>query len=85
MERSGLRWTQPHAGSFMSNDLGWAEEIRAEGAAREPFGAVARPVVDEADIAAITGRPAGICAHGAEPHAARLILSDQPGQRPRIT
>jgi uncharacterized protein YbjT (DUF2867 family) len=54
--RSGLEWTilRPHA--FAANTLRWAEQIRAEGVVREPYGQAAMSLVHEADIAAVAVR-----------------------------
>ncbi|GGK82872.1 nucleotide-diphosphate-sugar epimerase [Planomonospora parontospora subsp. parontospora] len=56
IERSGLEWTflRPHA--FAANALRWAEQIRAEGVVREPYGAAAMPPIHERDIAAVAAR-----------------------------
>jgi NADPH:quinone reductase-like Zn-dependent oxidoreductase len=53
IERSGLEWTilRPHA--FAANTLRWAEQIRAEGVVREPYGQAAMSLVHERDIAAV--------------------------------
>ncbi|MFI7447478.1 NAD(P)H-binding protein [Nonomuraea sp. NPDC049714] len=56
IERSGLEWTilRPHA--FAANTLRWAEQIRAEGVVRGPYGQAAMSLVDERDIAAVAVR-----------------------------
>jgi NADPH:quinone reductase-like Zn-dependent oxidoreductase/uncharacterized protein YbjT (DUF2867 family) len=56
VERSGLEWTilRPHA--FASNTLRWAEQIRAGGVVREPYGQAAMSLVHERDIAAVAVR-----------------------------
>ncbi|MFD1536250.1 SDR family oxidoreductase, partial [Nonomuraea guangzhouensis] len=45
IERSGLEWTilRPHA--FAANTLRWAEQIRAEGVVRAPYGQAAMSLV----------------------------------------
>jgi uncharacterized protein YbjT (DUF2867 family) len=48
---SGLVWTLLRPGGFASNDLAWAETIRAGRTASVPFPDVAIPVIDPADIA----------------------------------
>ncbi|SDE32454.1 NmrA family NAD(P)-binding protein [Glycomyces harbinensis] len=53
VEASGLEWTHLQPGEFMSNALTWAEDIRAEGVVREPFGEVAHAPTHAADIAAV--------------------------------
>jgi uncharacterized protein YbjT (DUF2867 family) len=57
VEASGLEWTHLEAVDFMSNALGWADEIKATGAARDYVGRIGRcAVVDPGDVAA--GGPA---------------------------
>ncbi|MFB7513780.1 NAD(P)H-binding protein [Streptomyces sp. NPDC056144] len=53
VEASGLEWTALRPTGFASNTLGWAEEIRATGAVRAPLARLARPLIHEADIAAV--------------------------------
>ncbi|MEU3601575.1 NAD(P)H-binding protein [Streptomyces sp. NPDC006798] len=53
IEASGLEWTALRPTGFASNTLGWAEEIRATGAVRAPLAGLARPLIHEADIAAV--------------------------------
>ncbi|HEV2635551.1 MAG TPA: NAD(P)H-binding protein [Actinocrinis sp.] len=50
VRESGLEWTILRAGGFASNALAWAESIRAERTAGAPFGDVALPTVDPADV-----------------------------------
>jgi uncharacterized protein YbjT (DUF2867 family) len=56
IERSGTRWTFLRPSGFASNTLGWAAQIRAEGVVRAPFGATARSLIHERDIAAVAVR-----------------------------
>jgi uncharacterized protein YbjT (DUF2867 family) len=56
IEKSGRDWTFLRAGGFASNTLGWAEQIRHTGTVRAPFGAMSRPLIHEADIAAVAVR-----------------------------
>lgn len=53
IERAGLEWTflRPHA--FAANALGWAAQIRAEGAVHGPYGAATMAPIHERDIAAV--------------------------------
>ncbi|MGX2997367.1 NAD(P)H-binding protein [Streptomyces sp. JNUCC 64] len=51
VRRSGLDWTVLRAGGFASNTFAWAESVRAERTVSAPFGEVALPVVDPADLA----------------------------------
>ncbi|MEC4019958.1 NAD(P)H-binding protein [Streptomyces sp. H27-D2] len=53
IERSGLEWTFLRPTGFASNTLGWAEQIRQEGVVRAPFPELARPLIHEADMAAV--------------------------------
>ncbi|MFC8231286.1 NAD(P)H-binding protein [Streptomyces sp. NPDC057287] len=48
---SGLEWTVLRAGGFASNAFAWAESVRTQRTVLAPFGDVALPVVDPADIA----------------------------------
>ncbi|MHA5049590.1 SDR family oxidoreductase [Streptomyces sp. SD15] len=50
---SGLPFTILRAGGFASNAFAWAESVRADRTVFAPFGDVALPVVDPADIAAV--------------------------------
>ncbi|MFF8835729.1 SDR family oxidoreductase [Streptomyces sp. NPDC015130] len=53
IEASGLEWTALRPTGFASNTLGWAEEVRATGVVRAPLARLARPLIHEADIAAV--------------------------------
>ncbi|MGW6911660.1 NAD(P)H-binding protein [Streptomyces sp. NPDC054940] len=50
---SGLEWTMLRPGGFHSNTLQWADLIRARREVAAPFGDVALPTVDPADIAEV--------------------------------
>ncbi|MEU7408833.1 NAD(P)H-binding protein [Streptomyces sp. NPDC042638] len=50
---SGREFTILRPGGFASNALAWAESVRAGRTVHAPFGDVALPVVDPADIAAV--------------------------------
>jgi len=50
---SGLGWTLLRPGGFASNDLAWAEAVRATRTVPTPFPDVALPVIDPADIAEV--------------------------------
>ncbi|WP_405888178.1 NAD(P)H-binding protein [Streptomyces sp. NBC_01136] len=50
---SGLDFTILRAGGFASNAFAWAESVRADRTVFAPFGDVALPVIDPADIAAV--------------------------------
>lgn len=53
IEASGLEWTALRPTGFAGNTLGWAEEVRATGTVRAPFAKLARPLIHEADMAAV--------------------------------
>jgi uncharacterized protein YbjT (DUF2867 family) len=53
---SGVAWTFLRAGGLATNTLGWADQIRTEGVVRWPYGAAARSLVHERDIAAVAVR-----------------------------
>ncbi|MEU4194341.1 NAD(P)H-binding protein [Kribbella sp. NPDC026611] len=50
---SGLDWTILRGSNFASNAFQWAEPVRTQRILAAPFGDVAVPVVDPADIAAV--------------------------------
>jgi uncharacterized protein YbjT (DUF2867 family) len=50
---SGLEWTVLRPGGFASNAFQWAESVRSTRTLAAPFGDVALPVIDPADIAAV--------------------------------
>ncbi|MGW6539257.1 NAD(P)H-binding protein [Streptomyces sp. NPDC055051] len=56
IEASGLEWTALRPTGFAGNTLGWADEVRATGAVRAPLAALARPLIHEADMAAVAVR-----------------------------
>nr|BFD88203.1 hypothetical protein StreXyl84_76040 [Streptomyces sp. Xyl84] len=51
--RSGLEWTMLRPGGFHSNTLRWAAAVRGHRTVTAPFGDVALPTVDPADIAGV--------------------------------
>lgn len=53
IEQSGLEWTFVRSAGMATNALRWAEQIRADGVVREPFGAATRSLIHEQDIAAV--------------------------------
>ncbi|WP_163506187.1 NAD(P)H-binding protein [Fodinicola acaciae] len=53
VRRSGAEWTFVRPGGFAGNTLGWASTIRAEGVVRAAYAQLARPLIHEADIAAV--------------------------------
>ncbi|MFI7064224.1 NAD(P)H-binding protein [Kribbella sp. NPDC050124] len=50
---SGLAWTMLRPGNFASNAFQWAESIRTRRQLEAPYGDVALPAVDPADIAEV--------------------------------
>ncbi len=56
IERSGLEWTMLRPSGFATNTLLWAPQIRADGVVRWPYGAAARSLIHERDIAAVAVR-----------------------------
>lgn len=65
IEQSGAPWTFLRPTGFAANTLMWADQIRSRGVVRWPYGAAARSLVHERDIAAVAvaaltdGRHAG--------------------------
>jgi uncharacterized protein YbjT (DUF2867 family) len=53
IECSGVDWTFLRVGGFATNTLAWADEIRRDGVVRWVYGAAARSLIHEADIAAV--------------------------------
>ncbi|MFB9320449.1 SDR family oxidoreductase [Cryptosporangium minutisporangium] len=51
--RTDLDWTLLRPGGFATNSYAWAPSVRAERLVAAPFGDVALPVVDPADITAV--------------------------------
>jgi uncharacterized protein YbjT (DUF2867 family) len=56
VERADLDWTFLRPTGFASNTLMWADQIRRDGVVRFPFGAAARSLIHERDIAAVAAR-----------------------------
>jgi uncharacterized protein YbjT (DUF2867 family) len=63
---SGLEWTMLRPGNFDSNAFQWAESIRARRVLEAPFGDVALPAVDPADIAEVAAAVLREPGHGGE-------------------
>ena len=68
---SGAAWTFLRPTGFASNTLMWADQIRAGDVVRWPFGAAARALIDERDIAAVAVRTLTEDGHA----GARYVLS----------
>jgi uncharacterized protein YbjT (DUF2867 family) len=64
IRRSGLEWTFIRSGGMATNTLGWAPQIRNGGVVRAPYGAAARSLVHEADVAAVAVRALAEIVHG---------------------
>ncbi|MBL1076625.1 NAD(P)H-binding protein [Nocardia sp. 2] len=52
-EESGLEWTALRPSGFFSNTYAWADPVRQQGTIFSPFGDIALPAIDPADIAAV--------------------------------
>jgi uncharacterized protein YbjT (DUF2867 family) len=71
IERSTLEWTFLRPSGFATNTSMWAEQIRSHGVVRWPYGAAARSLIHERDIAAV-----GIRALADEGHSgARYVVT----------
>ena len=64
IEKSPLEWTFLRCSGFATNTLGWAEQIRADGVVRWPYGAAVRSLIHERDIAAVAVRALAGEGHG---------------------
>jgi uncharacterized protein YbjT (DUF2867 family) len=53
IEDSGVAWTFLEPTGFAANTLMWAGQVRDTGVVRWPYGAAARSLIDERDIAAV--------------------------------
>jgi uncharacterized protein YbjT (DUF2867 family) len=53
VKRSGVEWTMLRPGNFNSNTLQWSDMIRTQRVVAAPFGDVAVPSIDPADIAEV--------------------------------
>jgi uncharacterized protein YbjT (DUF2867 family) len=56
IRQAGLNYTFLRPGTFMSNALGWAESIRAEGVVHTPFARVPAAPIDPADLVEVAVR-----------------------------
>lgn len=68
IEQSAPDWTFLRPSGFATNTLGWASQIRAEGVVRFPYGAAARSLIHERDVAAVAVRALTETGHGAAKH-----------------
>ena len=56
IEDSGAAWTFLRPTGFAANTLMWADQIRSQGVVRWPYGAAARSLIHEHDLAAVAVR-----------------------------
>ncbi|MCZ4098415.1 MULTISPECIES: SDR family oxidoreductase [Streptomyces] len=54
LRESGLEWAILRPGGFASNALWWADSVRTQQLVAAPFGDVGLPIIDPADIAAVS-------------------------------
>ncbi len=73
IEQSGLKWTFVRSSGFATNTLQWAPQIRADGVVRWPYGACARSLIHERDIAAVA-----VCALTGDGHGAAKYVVTGP-------
>ncbi|MFR9797637.1 NAD(P)H-binding protein [Streptomyces sp. MS06] len=71
---SGLTWTLLRPRAFMSNTLGWASSVRAEGVVRAAHGTAPTAAIDPQDIAAV----AAAALTAPEEHAGRAYALTGP-------
>jgi uncharacterized protein YbjT (DUF2867 family) len=71
IEHSGPEWSFLRPTGFAANTLMWADQIRSGDTVRWPFGAAARSLIDERDIAAVAVRALTEDGH----HGTRYLLS----------
>jgi uncharacterized protein YbjT (DUF2867 family) len=68
IEESKLEWTFLRPSGFATNTLMWAGQIRGDGVVRWPYGAAARSLIHESDIAAVAVRALTGEGHGGAKH-----------------
>ena len=66
IEESRLEWRFLRPSGFAANTRLWAGQIRAGGVVRWPYGAAARSLIHESDIAAVAARALTDDGHGGE-------------------
>ncbi|HSZ41675.1 MAG TPA: NAD(P)H-binding protein [Trebonia sp.] len=81
---SGLDWTILRPGGFASNDLSWAGAIKAERVVFAPFGDVALPLVDPADIADVAATVLTSDGHAGRTYVLTGPVPVSPRQRTEI-
>lgn len=77
---AGVAWTVLRAGWFMTNTLGWADELRATGAYRSPFLDAGRSPVDRDDVG-----DAGVAVLLGEGHEDRTYVVSGPRRETDVT
>jgi uncharacterized protein YbjT (DUF2867 family) len=83
VEDSGAEWTHLRPGGFASNAFAWAPSVRAERLVAAPFGDVALPVVDPADIAEVAATVLTSDGHGRRAYEITGPEATTPRQRAR--
>ncbi len=68
IEQSGLEWTFLRPSGFATNTRLWAGQIRESGVVRWPYGAAARSLIHESDIAAVAARALTADGYGGAKH-----------------
>ena len=68
IEESGAQWTFLRAGGFATNTLAWADEIRSAGVVRWVYGAAARSLIHERDVADVAVRALTDDRHAGQKH-----------------
>ncbi|HEX6354116.1 SDR family oxidoreductase [Actinophytocola sp.] len=79
--RSGLDWTILRPGGFHSNALWWAPSVRAERTVHAPFGDVALPTIDPADIADVAATALRGTGHSGQTYELTGPVSITPRQQ----
>lgn len=69
IEESGLEWTFHRCSGCARNTLRWAEQIRADGVVRWPYGEAARSLIHERDIATVAAPALTGDGHGGKTYA----------------
>jgi uncharacterized protein YbjT (DUF2867 family) len=64
IEDSGVAWTFLQPTGFAANTLMWADQVRGQGVVRWPYGAAARSLIHEHDLAAVAVRALTEDRHG---------------------
>ncbi|MET0133826.1 MAG: NAD(P)H-binding protein [Kibdelosporangium sp.] len=81
VRQSGLEWTMLRPGGFDSNTFLWASMVRTERLVAAPFGAVALPVIDPADIAEVAAAVLREAGHGGKVYELTGPVAISPRQQ----